>query len=53
MTYGSFYDYDDGIYQPEPGEEEQGGHAVQVAGWGLGAGVDHWIWPFMMILAPR
>jgi hypothetical protein len=53
MTYGSFYDYDDGIYQPEPGEEEKGGHAVQVAGWGLGAGVDHWIWPFMMILAPR
>jgi hypothetical protein len=42
-VYSDFYGYAGGIYVKSPGATEEGGHFVNIVGWGSSGGVDYWI----------
>lgn len=43
MVYSDFYDYAGGIYVKSASATEEGGHFVNIVGWGNSRGVDYWI----------
>jgi hypothetical protein len=43
MVYSDFWDYAGGIYIKSPAATEEGGHFVNIVGWGSSGGVNYWI----------
>ena len=43
MVYSDFWGYSGGIYIKSPSATEEGGHFVNIVGWGTSGGTDYWI----------
>lgn len=39
----SFFNYQSGVFVPQPGEGTVGGHAIKILGWGTENDVDYWL----------